>query len=123
MEAGGGGGGQRRTYCCRKCGQPKKGHTCTAPVGVVESTTQGRRTAASTTRRRDPRNEATDGHGRRTHVIGDEEDRDEVDVDVGERRAGPSHGLPDYFVVLDLEATCDENWNRDFTPQVNIFSI
>jgi hypothetical protein len=31
--------------------------------------------------------------------------------------------LPLYFVVLDLEATCDEDWNRNFYPQARTAAL
>jgi hypothetical protein len=36
----------------------------------------------------------------------------------GQPSGQTTEALPRYFVVLDLEATCDDDWNRNFYPQV-----
>ncbi|ELR12308.1 exonuclease [Acanthamoeba castellanii str. Neff] len=82
--------GQRRVYKCRKCGQPKKGHVCT----YDEST--------SSVAEAEPPSTKAKAH--KSNLL--QENPQEEDKD-----------LPLYFVVLDLEATCDEDWNRNFYPQ------
>jgi len=81
--------GQRRVYKCRKCGLPKKGHVCTYDESTAPAVAEAEHIEPSMTKAKsNPQSVQEEGKD-----------------------------LPLYFVVLDLEATCDEDWNRNFYPQ------
>jgi predicted RNA-binding protein with PUA domain len=123
MEGSETGGGRRMVYTCRKCGLPKKGHQCLALAqdeqggkhlndNIAVRGGDGEIHAIKEIKRRSRKKRNEDEEEEEEDARNNEEGLE--DEGVNERGA---HGFK-HFVVLDLEATCDEDYNRNFFPQV-----